>query len=246
MVDVMLAELREQFLSYLKTTFGDEFPRLLDEPAGLQIGERVMYRLASGKTGTRHEPSEQEIENLRRRMIDVAKDTGVEDSAITYEPPRSSGLPYPRLIDLPGSNIIWDAELRKYAGSDDLLPAPGFPLEWAVGVLLTSEVLFLYLNLTHQKVKAVFTGSYDPEHDFGGRTRVGEQFRRFRQKEDELRARVAADSTIAWARIVQMEMDPASVRINSGAKILQVDTEPALVRREAGDEARPKRWWKFW
>src|SRR2546428_4030925 len=65
MVDVMLAELREQFLSYLKTTFGDEFPRLLDEPAGLQIGERVMYRLASGKTGTRHEPSEQEIENLR-------------------------------------------------------------------------------------------------------------------------------------------------------------------------------------
>src|SRR2546428_988569 len=239
MTDAELAEQREQFLAHLKAAFGEEFLQLVHEPQAVQIGERVLYRLVGSKAGSRHEPSDQELERLRDQMTRFAASTGA--SAVSFEPPRSSGLPYPRLIDLPGSSIIWDAELKKYAGSDDLLPAPDFPLEWAVGVLLTSEVLFLYLDFTHPKVKAVFTGSYDPEHDFGGRTRVGEQFRRFRQKEDELRARVAADSTIAWARIVQMEMDPASVRINSGAKILQVDTEPALVRREAGDEARPKR-----
>src|SRR5437870_12893801 len=103
MTDIQLAEQREQFLAYLEVTFGKEFLRLIDEPKGLQIGERVLYRLTGGKTGTRHEPSDQEIETLRRSMIDIAKSTGVEDAAISFEPPRSSRLPYPRLIDVPGS-----------------------------------------------------------------------------------------------------------------------------------------------
>jgi hypothetical protein len=239
-------QLRERFLAYLKATFGEEFLRLVDEPQDLRIGERVLYRLAGGKTGTRHEPSEQEIESLRCRMTDVAKSTGVEDSAITFEPPRSSGLPYPRLIDLPGSTIIWDTELKKYLESDDLLPSSDFPLEWAIGVLRTSEEFFLYLDFTHPKVKAVFRGSYDPEHDFRGGTRIGEEFKRFRQKEDALRGRTDADSTIAWAKIVQIDMEPASVRIKSGAKILQVDMEPVSIKTETRDEPRPKRWWKFW
>lgn len=244
MVDTQ--QLRLEFLDYLQTTFGEEFVELIAEPPGVQVGERVLYRLAGGKTGTRHEPSEQEIESLRRRITDVAKSTGVEDSAITFEPPRSSGLPYPRLIDVPGSTIIWDTELKKYLERDDLLPSRDFPLEWAIGVLRTSEEFFLYLDFTHPKIKAVFRGSYDPEHDFGGRTRIGEEFKRFRQKENALRGRTDADSTIAWAKIVQIDMEPASVRIKSGAKILQVDMEPVSIRTETRDEPRPKRWWKFW
>ena len=102
MSNVDFAEQRERLLANLNAMFGEEFIRLIDEPQELQIGERVLYRLTGAKIGTRREPSEQEIETLRRSMIDLAKSTGVEDSAITFEPPRSSGLPYPRLIDLPG------------------------------------------------------------------------------------------------------------------------------------------------
>ena len=239
MTDDQLAKQRTSFLAYLKGTFGEEFIQQIDEPEGLQIGERVLYRLAGRATGTRREPSERELDRIREQTTHIAGSTGA--SAVTFEPPRSSGLPYPRLIDLPGSTIIWDTELKQYMGSDGPLPARDFPLEWAVGVLLTSEVLLLYVDFTHPKVKAVFRGSYDPEHDFGGRARIGEEFKRFRQKEDELRRRTDADSTIAWAKIVQIDLEPASVRMKSGVKILQVNMEPTT-----GDEHRAKPWWKFW
>jgi len=244
MTDAELAEQREQFLAHLKAAFGEEFLQLVHEPQAVQIGERVLYRLVGSKAGSRHEPSDQELERLRDQMTRFAASTGA--SAVSFEPPRSSGLPYPRLIDLPGSSIIWDAELREYAESDEPLPSRDFPLEWAVGVVLTSELFFVYLDFTHPKVQAVFRGSYDPQHDFGGRTRIGEEFKRFRQKEDELRRRADADSTITWAKIVQVDMEPALVRLKTGAKIVHVDMEPVSIKSKTADPPCTKRWWKFW
>ena len=245
MTDAELAKQREQFLAHLKATFGEEFLQLVPEPQAVQIGERVLYRLAGNKAGIRHEPSDQELERLRDQMTSFAASTGA--SAVSFEPPRGSGLPYPRLIDLPGSTIIWDSALKTYLENDELLPAPDFPLEWAIGVLLTSEVLFLYLDFTHPKVKAVFRAVYDPEHDtMRERIRIGEDFKQFRQTEDKLRRRTETDSTIAWAKIVQIDMEPASVRIKSGAKILQVDMKSVSINTKTADPPRPKRWWKFW
>src|SRR5438477_9974211 len=73
-------------------------------------------------------------------MTQLARDTGA--SGMAFEAARSSGAPYPRLVDLPGATIVCDAELRTYLESDEALTSRDFPLEWAVGVLRASEDLF--------------------------------------------------------------------------------------------------------
>src|SRR2546425_4265150 len=46
MVDVGLAGQREQFRAQLRAMFGEGFLELIQEPPDVQIGERVLYRLA--------------------------------------------------------------------------------------------------------------------------------------------------------------------------------------------------------
>src|SRR2546428_7681429 len=108
MTDAELAEQREQFLAHLKAAFGEEFLQLVHEPQAVQIGERVLYRLVGSKAGSRHEPSDQELERLRDQMTRFAASTGA--SAVSFEPPPTSGIPYPRLIDPPRPGFHCDAD----------------------------------------------------------------------------------------------------------------------------------------
>ena len=213
MVDVGSAEQRERLLTYLKAMLGEDVLEVIEDSGDVHIGERVLYRLAGDTTAARHEPSAEDVERLRSQMTRFASDTG--GSMVSFEPPRSSNLPYPRLVDLPGSEIIWDTELNKYRESEDLLPARDFPLEWAIGVLRTSEDLILYLDFTHPRLKAVFRAACDTSGGLSAaeRARLRDGFRVFRDKQRDLRRVVEADTHIAWAKIVQRDLDPALTRI---------------------------------
>jgi hypothetical protein len=127
---------RQQLAEYLNQTFGQQFWRLLREPEGVQVGERVLYKVKPNTKVTRQEPSKRDQQAFWQDLIDLATRTG--GTRVTFEPPVSSGLPYPRLVDLPGSSIMWDSELRKYMNTDVVLPSEDFPLEWVVGVLHAS------------------------------------------------------------------------------------------------------------
>jgi hypothetical protein len=132
----------------------------------------------------------------------------------------SSGLPYPRLIDLPGSSIMWDAELRNYMNTEVVLPSEDFPLEWVVGVLHTpSQSMLLYLDFTHATVKAIFRVFYDAEHasvrDEGAG--VLARFEQFQRKKQELEADCERRQNVAWAKLVQIDTEPLWTRIKRTA-----------------------------
>src|SRR5205823_1591933 len=96
------------------------------------------------------------------------------------EAARSSGAPYPRLVDLPGATIVWDAELRTYLESDEALTSRDFPLEWAVGVLRASEDLFRVPRLHSSESQSRVHGVVRPA---GGGARGGWRVHRRRVQE---------------------------------------------------------------
>jgi len=213
-VTPQVQQLRLQFVDYLRKTFGEEFLRLVHEPEGVQIGERVLYRLKGAQEAERHELTEREIEEQRRAVVALAKSTGVDESAVTFEPPVISGLPYPRLIDLPGSGIMWDKDLKNYFESDEPLPSKDFSLEWVLGVVLTpSEKMLMYLDSTHSRVKAIFRVFYESEFGAAEGPKIVERFRRFLEKERELKDRSEQSRDIVWAKIIQVDAEPLWIRI---------------------------------
>ena len=157
-----------------------------------------------------------ELEDLKRTHIEFAKRTGADASRVTFEPPVSSGLPYPRLIDLPGNQLIWDKYLTEYLKSNNLLPSPEFPLEWVVGVLLMpSEKILLHLDFTHPKVKAIFRASYDtgdvPQP--GERADIRNRLRQFREKKADLESQVEHRGDMLWAKLIQVDSEPQRIRL---------------------------------
>jgi hypothetical protein len=178
----------------------------------------VLYRLKGAQEAERHELTEREIEEQRRAVVALAKSTGVDESAVTFEPPVISGLPYPRLIDLPGSGIMWDKDLKNYFESDEPLPSKDFSLEWVLGIVLTpSEKMLMYLDSTHCRVKAIFRVFYESEFGTAEGPKIVERFRRFLEKERELKDRSEQSRDIVWAKIIQVDAEPLWIRIR-GAK----------------------------
>ncbi len=205
--------LRDRFLNDLRETFGEEFLQSLNAPPGAQVGERVLYKLAGGTQAVRREPSAQELDALKQKMVDLAKRTGAR--GVTFDPPVSSGSPSPRLIDLPGASIMWDTELKKYLECDDLLPAPGFALEWVVGVaLLPSEKMLLYLDFTHPAVKVIFRASFDLDDtpSITERTAIRDRFSQFHDSIRELKAQADRRSDLLWVKVVQVDSEPQVVK----------------------------------
>lgn len=214
----MTEPLRQQLAEYLNQTFGENFWGLLSEPEGVQTGERVLYKVRSNTKVTRQEPSERDQQAFRQDLIDLATRTG--GTQVTFEPPVSSGLPYPRLIDLPGSSIMWDSGLRTYMNSEMVLPSEDFPLEWVVGVVHTpSQSMLLYLDFTHATVKAIFRVFYDAEYASGEHARAGvlTRFKQFQTKKQELEADCERRRNVAWAKLVQIDTEPLWTRIKPTA-----------------------------
>lgn len=205
--------LRQGFLSDLEETFGEAFLHVLKEPPGVRVGERVLYKLTDGTQAVRREPSAQELDALKQQMVDLATRTGAR--GVTFDPPVSSGSPSPRLIDLPGALIMWDTELKRYLESDDRLPAPGFALEWVVGVaLLPSEKILLYLDFTHPAVKAIFRASFDLDGapSITERTAIRDRFSQFHDSIRELTAQADRRSDLLWVKVVRVDSEPQVVK----------------------------------
>lgn len=212
-----MTELRQQFADYLEQTFGEEFLRLLDEPEGVHAGERVLYKLKRNQEARRQEPSADNLNALRETMAEIARKTGA--TGISFEPPVTSGLPYPRLIDLPGSSIMWDAELRKYMEADAMLPSADFPLEWVAGVLFTpSQKMLLYLDCTDSRVAAVFRVFYEGDAFTEPAATVRDRFKQFQSKKRELLAECARRRTLVWAKLVQIDDEPVWIRVKETAR----------------------------
>jgi hypothetical protein len=210
--------LRRQLLEYLDNRFGREFVAAVDEPAGVQTGERVLYRLRSGARAARRELSSEELDEMKRTLVDLARRTGGDESRVTVESPVSSGLPHPRLIDLPGV-LLWDTDLRRFVESDDALPAPDGGVEWVLGVaLLPSEKMLLYLDFTHAVVKAIFRASYDADGipAPGEYADVRDRFTAFQERARSLKLAAATRSGLRWIKLVQVDREAPVLRSNPG------------------------------
>jgi hypothetical protein len=207
--------LRASFLQYLGSTFGDEFAQFLDTPPDARVGERVLYKLADGSEAARREPTPEDLAGMRDTLTDIARRTGADPNRVTLEPPVSSGLPYPRLLDLRGL-IMWDTDLARYLNSRDALPSPGFMIQWALGVaLLPSEKMLLYLNFIHPTVKAIFRASYDEEGLPGGRAGIREGFAEFRNRVQEAVREAVRRPELLWIKVIRVDGQPTVIRSSS-------------------------------
>jgi hypothetical protein len=206
--------LRESFLEYLRSTFGEGFTQRLETPADVRAGERVLYKLVDGIEATRREPTSEDLAAMRRTITDIARHTGPDPRRVTFEPPISSGLPFPRLLDLPGL-IMWDTDLTRDINSDDALPATGCAVQWALGVtFMPSERMLLYLDFSHPVVKAIFRASYDAEDGSlaGGRAGVRERFTEFQNRVRDAKGEAARRPELVWVKLIRLDDEPLVVR----------------------------------
>jgi hypothetical protein len=213
MVDTQ--QLGQELREYLRRTFGDELVRLIAEPPGVRVGERVLYRLKGGDEAARREVTPHQLAQLHSKLVEIAESTGLDESAVVTDPPKSSGLPDPRFIDLPGADIVWDSDLHRWLRSEDPLPSRDFPLEWAVGILLTpSQKMVAYLDFTHATVKAAFRVFYESQDEYHANegAAVCARFKQFREKENALKASAAGQPDLVWIKLVQMDEKPLVVR----------------------------------
>lgn len=217
---------RRLLLEYVEETFGRDCAVLIKEPPGVRVGERVLYRLRHDEIGRRVETTAADLDRFRRTIAEIASASGA--SGVQIEPPRSSGSPLPRLIDLPGSDLAWDRPLSQYAESDQPLDGA---LEWAFGVLFApSHKRLFYLDFTHPVVKAVLSLEYDEDDspDDGRRT-AAERFIEFRREADRLRADADAVRIDAqWIKVVQTPAGILNVRIKKNDARHMVDVVRVL------------------
>lgn len=150
------------FKEYLNETFGKDFDTLTVPPEGAKYGERLVYKYLSDKTPTRHELTQQELDEFNAEIASIAEGIG-GTTFIPAQPPVTSGLPFPRFIDLKEKDIFWETNMKKYLESYSLLPSEDFDLEWAMGLLFASANTFYHLDFTHPKVKGIFSFEYEEE-----------------------------------------------------------------------------------
>ena len=188
---------------YLGDVFWEEFYAWIRKPKGTEAGERVVYKMKEGIVPVRHETTPNELEAMQQ---EIATMTGVDRSRVTMKAAVTSGLPYPRLIDLPGWEIIFDVPLTKYADSEDLLPRQDFPIIWALGVFFAqSDKTLAHIDFVHPLVKGVFSVVYESRYGLDYSTdNIIDWHDEFQRKMSEYKKKAdAKDCKCKWAKIIQ-------------------------------------------
>lgn len=193
-------ELKQWLLSYLTETFGDQFLNLITPPDGVETGERVMFKLREGVKAERHEVTPQEAEDFHRSLVESMP--GIK---IHTEPPLSSGLPYPRMVDITDWSIAYDNPAKEYLTSDTLLPKDDFNIDWLLGVVFSSERRFVYIDFTHPKVKAIFSFVYDDESIHTKSHLVYPQLKEFKETYLSYIKEAADSNDLLWIKLVQID-----------------------------------------
>lgn len=209
---------RFQLLRYLEDTFGPDLLSLVREPPGVQGGERVLYRLRVPQRVRRKESTPADLRALRDQLLDIVASTGAT-AEVVVEPPVTSGLSVPRLVDLPGADLVWGRPLLEYYEQDTPLPSDDFPLDWALGVLFApSHKKLFHLDFTDARVKAVFVSDYEREAEaaVGETARIRERFIAFCQRVDALREQLQGQSGATWAKIIQIDDESLREHVSVG------------------------------
>jgi len=198
-------EIKKQFYGYLTEMFGDKFTNLIEPPERVLIGERVLYRLVDDKVAERKEMTEKDIDNLHQMLMKIAGESG----AVITEPPITSGLPYPRMVDITDwSDAAMDIPAKKYATSDDLLPKDTFSIEWLFGVMFgPSDKQLVYIDFTHPRVKLVFAVYYESEYELtfcGNRNKMKDWLMKFNEKRAKIINEVEMRPELSWVKIIQL------------------------------------------
>lgn len=201
-------QVKADFYAYLDQKFGSGFSALITPPEEVEIGERALYILANGRKAQRAnmERANWEFEN---EIEDLANELAGEFPGLQYsvDLATSSGLPYPRAVDIPGASDLalgWLA--GAYAKSAEELPAPGFPLCWLLGVIFTPSAKYLlYLDFMHPRLRALYVAEYDVEMEFFKGRDIPQQFRFFAAQQAEMVAVVEGRPDIRWAKLVQVD-----------------------------------------
>jgi len=198
-------DLKKWLYEYLTEEFGKEFIGLINPPHDVENGERVLYKLKHNTQAQRKEITQKDQDDFRNLLEDIAQKSG--GTVAKIEPVVSSGLPYPRLIDIPQwSALAYQKNVADYLNSEEILPKPDFNIEWLFGLLFGySNKQLVYINFTHPKVKAAFCMDYDVEYSSEGAD-LPAQFERFVKRMKQLTDET--DTTnMQWSKLIQVNSD---------------------------------------
>ena len=201
-------QVKASFDDYLHQRFGSGFVNLIKPPAEIKIGERVLYMLA-GDHEARRADTEQANREAEESLAALISRLSDEITGLQYytEPVVSSGLPYPRAVDIPHvSDLALGSLAADYATSPDEFPEKDFALLWLFGAIFTySAKYLLYLDFTHPKLRAVYVAEYDVEHEYSKGSDIPQQLKAFVSRQAEMVEMVEARQEVCWAKLVQID-----------------------------------------
>ena len=181
-------DISEHFISYFSKTFSDSFFENLTIPKDIITGERVLYKLADNKEAERREITQVEIEQFEIFMEKFCQVSG--GRKVEVEMPVTSGLPYARLMDIPGWELACQIPLQQYLASDELIPERECPIEWILGVcFFHSKKMLVHMDFVHPTVAGVFSAEYEIDQDFRLNSKVESWFKEYIQVLNDFRSR---------------------------------------------------------
>jgi len=169
-------------------------------PPGLEVGDRVLYRLTEGHAARRKSQAAGDLGRWKERMDEFAKRTGAREVNVT---PRSKGT-LPATVDILGKLTV-DTPIEDYAVGGALLPSPDWDVGWLLGAHFTVEEWRLFLvDFLDPKVKVFFCHSF-PREGPPGRGGGSERAVRSLRAASTWRISQSKRDDIEWARLVMLE-----------------------------------------
>lgn len=203
-----------EFFAYLDRQFGPGLGDLIKPPPGVKLGERVLYQLLENQEARRPDIA-QDNREIEASFAQLAAELAADIDGLDYhtEPATSSGLPYPRAIDIPyAADLALGSLAVDFAASTAELPEPGFALRWLLGAIFAPSAKYLiYLDFTHPKLRALYVAEYDVEYSLSPPPDIHEQLRAFTARQAEMENVTGANQDILWAKLVQIDAEIRTV-----------------------------------
>ena len=200
-------KLEKEFSGYLDWKFGEDFLSIIPKPDDYYVGERMLYKLKH-KNEIKRNDNKLDEDVLKDTINETLGDTNI--SSIEIQPPVTTNNIEPRLIDLPGSDIIFDIPLMRYFQSDNIIPSSEFNIEWLIGVYFGgSEKKLVSIDMAHPFVKGIFSVPYEIEMDLSADPqKTVKYFKEYIQRLKSLcKKSEKSDSNIKWVKLVQLDND---------------------------------------
>lgn len=206
-----LDQIKDEFYGYLEQRFGPGLTDFVAPPARVKIGERVLYQLVDGEEAQRAdiEKQNQDFEKNMAELVEkMSEGTGTKPEFYT-DPMISSGLPYPRAIDVPHVSEIYMGSLATdYAASHDEFPTKDFPILWLFGVVFGySTKTLLYMDFTDPKIRVLYVANYDAEHELLAGKDIPQEFRAFTIQQAIMKHMYGPREDVHWIKMVQTNGD---------------------------------------